>query len=198
LAREKCGCDGAGERAPPACGVRRLAEHRVNRSSLSYQPGRGANAGQSSPGRRGRRAGRVWSPATLARIFHTPRVGAPASSRLSAAKEPGCGRFVPRVTAERLKPAASRRSGLSAFRAGCEISGLGPPLPATLRTHGQRRLLKRGCQQPAIGCRPPRSIQPPRSRRAGGTAAPGRRAAASRRRAPGRFAPTATSPRRAG
>jgi len=63
-------------------------------------------------------------PAHLTRTFCTPQVGAPAFSRLSAVTENGGGRFAPRLAVERLKPAESRRSGLSAFRAGCQISGL--------------------------------------------------------------------------
>ena len=63
-------------------------------------------------------------PAHLTRTFCTPQVGAPAFSRLSAVNENGGGRFAPRLAVERLKPAESRRSGLSAFRAGCQISGL--------------------------------------------------------------------------
>ena len=60
----------------------------------------------------------------LARIFRITRVGAPAFSRLSAADENGGERFASRVAFERLKPAASQRSGLSAVRAGRVIPGL--------------------------------------------------------------------------
>ena len=82
--------------------------------------------------------------AALTRIFHAPRVGAPAFSRLSAANENGGGRFAPLVTVKRLKPAESRRSGLSAFRAGCEISELGfEPMPFGYSVRGQCRTGRR-------------------------------------------------------
>ena len=60
----------------------------------------------------------------LARMVLTPRIRAPASSRLSVVHGHRRGRLAPAVAVQGLKPAGSQRSGLSAFRGGCETAGL--------------------------------------------------------------------------
>jgi len=88
----------AGQQFCPA----RKVKNSFARVTLAPDPGTPGKSCSIEPASRNRR---------LARIFHTFGFGAPIFNRLSASS--AC------------QATASRRSGLSAFRAGHEISGLG-------------------------------------------------------------------------